>query len=264
MAVYNGLSYLTESVDSILGQTLSDLELIAIDDCSTDGSFEVLEQYARRDPRVCVLRNSTNRGQIRSVNRGILEAKAPYVAIMDADDIAMPQRLEKQVTCLDEHPDVGIVGCLFLGFEHDVATAYPTSARADGSWLDGNIVMCHPTMVVRRELFALHGLYDARYEFACDYEMQSRFAHGGVTLHVLDEPLLYYRGHATSMSRSNPKAVVSAGLRVSFRTLFRYRRRLSQRGWRALARYMAVYVYLTLRLERVVPRTLAKELWPAR
>lgn len=263
MAVHNATQYVQQTLDSLLGQTLANFELIAIDDCSTDGSRDLLERAATADPRVRVLCNDENMRQVRSLNRGILEARAPYVAIMDADDIAYPERLKQQAQYLDEHPDVGVVGCLFRVFEDDVADARTSSARVDGLWLDGNIVMAHATMMVRREVYDQCGLYDAQFDDAGDYEIQSRFAHHGVKLRVLPEPLLFYRVHGSSMTLTRRKQQVGANLRVSFRTIFRYRRMLTLRGWRVLARYIAVYLYLVLRLERIVRRSLGKRLWPS-
>jgi glycosyltransferase involved in cell wall biosynthesis len=235
-----------------------------VDDASTDGTWGVLQQYARRDARIRPHRNARNVRQVTSLNLGILEARAPYVAIMDADDIAAPLRLEHQASYLDEHPDVGVVGSLYDAFESDPLVCRPSMARLDGSWRDGNVVMQHATMMVRRDLYAIHGLYDPSYDDAGDYEIQSRFAHGGVRFHVLNEVLLHYRVHPGSMTGRRRRQQEGAALRISTRTLLRYRQPLTARGFVVTARHAAIYVYMSSGLSRVVPASLLKRVWPAR
>src|SRR5690606_5159794 len=118
------------------------------------------------------------------------------------------------------------------------------------SWLDGVIVMAHPTMMVRRELYAQHGLYDKhpRFETVGDYELQSRYAARGVKMAVIDQILLHYRVHPDNMTKSRRREQVGAILYLNFRTLFTYGRLLSMRGWRSFARHSAIWIYLTLRL----------------
>lgn len=110
MAVYNGERFLAEAVDSILNQTFRDFEFIIIDDGSTDSTPAMLAEYAARDPRIRIL-SQENRGLIASLNRGCREARGELIARMDADDISLPSRFEKQVAYLDAHPEVGVVSC---------------------------------------------------------------------------------------------------------------------------------------------------------
>ncbi|HRI88694.1 MAG TPA: glycosyltransferase family 2 protein, partial [Candidatus Hydrogenedentes bacterium] len=87
--VYNNASYLPEALDSILGQTFSDFEFILVNDGSTDNSLEVLETYARRDPRIRIS-SRENRGYISALNEGLAMARSEFIARMDADDVALP------------------------------------------------------------------------------------------------------------------------------------------------------------------------------
>jgi glycosyltransferase involved in cell wall biosynthesis len=262
MAAHNAERYIDTAIQSIRDQTLEDWELIIVDDHSTDRTPELIAGHAAEDRRIRVIRNEMNIRQVRSLNKGILNARADVVAIMDADDIAENRRLEEQVRFLESHPEVGMVGCLTDAFEEDPCITRSSGARTDGSWRDGNIVMAHPTMMVRRELYALHGLYDGRYDIAGDYEMQSRFGHLGVQMHVLPEVLLHYRVHDNSMTLGRRRTMVAGCIRISMRTLLKYRRSLTWRGYKALARYMMIWIYLTFHLEKVVPRSLMKRLWP--
>jgi glycosyltransferase involved in cell wall biosynthesis len=264
LAMYNSCPYVEEAIESILEQTYRDFELLLIDDASSDATLDVAHAYAARDPRIRVLANDHNVGQSVSLNRGILAARGELVAIMDADDVAMPTRIEAQVACLDERPEIGVVGCLADALDEPTGERRASSARADASWLDGNIVMFHPTMLVRRELYATHGLYDPRYVYANDYELQSRFAAGGVQLHVLDESLMVYRIHGTSTTSLRRRQMVRTSLRVSARTVLRHRRLPTRRGWQSIARDAAIFAYLSLGLQAVVPYGVGKRLWPAR
>lgn len=106
--VYNRAAYLGATMESVLAQRFSDLELLIVDDGSTDASLEVASSF--RDPRVRVVRNPTNLGIPRTRNRGLEEARGEYLAILDSDDLARPERLERQVRYLDAHPEVAVVG----------------------------------------------------------------------------------------------------------------------------------------------------------
>jgi glycosyltransferase involved in cell wall biosynthesis len=109
MPVYQAAEFLAEAIESILAQTHPDLELIAVDDGSTDGSAEILERYAKRDPRLTVHRRR-HEGVIRARNAGLSLARAPFVACMDADDVSLPDRLALQVSALTARPDVVCIG----------------------------------------------------------------------------------------------------------------------------------------------------------
>lgn len=106
--VRNGERFIGHAIDSILSQTLTDIELLVVDDASTDRTTEIIESYT--DPRLRILRNPQRMGVSASRNRAVAEARSPYVAFLDADDIAYSQRLEKQITFLESHPNVALVG----------------------------------------------------------------------------------------------------------------------------------------------------------
>jgi len=109
MSVYNAQKYLDEAIESILNQTYSNFEFIIINDGSTDKSLEIIENYAKKDSRIIVI-NRENKGLIYSLNEGIRKANGKYIARMDADDISLPQRLEKQVEFMEKNKNIGICG----------------------------------------------------------------------------------------------------------------------------------------------------------
>jgi len=109
MAVYNAARFLREAIASILTQTYRDFEVIVVDDASSDDSLSILHSFG--DPRMRIIRHHTNVGAALSRNDALIAARGELIAIMDADDVCAPTRLERQVAFLDVHPEVGLVGC---------------------------------------------------------------------------------------------------------------------------------------------------------
>lgn len=110
MAVYNSATYLREAIDSILGQTYTNFEFLIIDDASTEASPKILAEYLAKDRRIKVLRNDANLGLPRSLNKGLACIKSQLTARMDADDIALPERLAQQVSHFTDRPDLTVLG----------------------------------------------------------------------------------------------------------------------------------------------------------
>ncbi len=111
MTAYNSSKHIGEAILSILDQTFKELELIVINDCSTDNTPEIVKQYAEEDSRVILLNNLTNLKPALSRNRALEIAKGEYIAILDSDDVALPNRFREQYDFLEKHPDVALVGC---------------------------------------------------------------------------------------------------------------------------------------------------------
>jgi cellulose synthase/poly-beta-1,6-N-acetylglucosamine synthase-like glycosyltransferase len=175
MSVYNGERYLREAVESILNQTFADLEFIIIDDGSTDRSHSILKSYS--DPRLIVVRRE-HLGRPQALNCGLALARGEYVAILDADDVSLPLRLEEQTEFLDRHPDVAIVGTYYwvLDRSRRVRTAHrPPCDDLHIRWtlLLGS-AFAHSTAMYRRSVIQNLGGYNERFELALDYELWSR------------------------------------------------------------------------------------------
>jgi glycosyltransferase involved in cell wall biosynthesis len=204
MSVHNGLPFVQEAVESVLSQTLADFEFLLFDDASTDGTTDYL--MGLRDPRLSVFRNEENLGLTATLNRGLEMAKGEYVARMDADDVCVPERLERQVKCLDENLDVGLVGSSRILIDElgdFVAAAFATPDDLGIRWkcLLGN-PFAHPTVVMRKHVLDAHGLrYDEAFATAQDFELWTRLLPRtrGVNL---SEPLLRYRLREGGVSRS--------------------------------------------------------------
>jgi glycosyltransferase involved in cell wall biosynthesis len=110
MSVYNGEKYLSDTIDSIIIQSLRDIELLIINDGSTDSTQRILHRYCKRDKRIKIIRNKTNLGFTKSLNKGLRRARGKYIARIDADDICMPDRFQIQHDFLESHPEIFLVG----------------------------------------------------------------------------------------------------------------------------------------------------------
>lgn len=195
MAVYNGERYLREAMDSILGQTFRDFEFLIVDDGSDDSTTAIIGSF--NDSRIRVIRNENNLGLTKSLNIGLRAAKGEYVARMDADDISLPERLERQVGYLDEHPDDALVGCPadVIGKDGQIIrrslTPAPSRRMLYLKLAFGN-VMAHSSAMFRRSVVEQLGGYDESYTQTQDYDLWFRIfrSHGAG---MLDEVLIRWR-----------------------------------------------------------------------
>ena len=212
LCVYNQAAYVAEAIASILGQTLTDLELIVVDDGSTDSSPEVVRGFT--DPRVRYVRNERNLGHAGSLNRGVALARGRYLAIMDSDDISLPERLARQVDFLDAHPDVAMCGSWVETFgARTEVRRFPTEPAV----LAVSLLLCcpfsTPTVMLRREAMLPEG-FDPR-GLAFDYAYWVEVANRAPVAN-LPEVLLKYRLHAGQVTVTR-RAAQLAGTRLVLR-----------------------------------------------
>jgi glycosyltransferase involved in cell wall biosynthesis len=239
LAAHDDASFLGEAIDSILGQTLSDLELIVVDDASTDETAGVLG--AIDDKRVRVFRNEGQAGLAASLNRGLEHAEGRYVARLDADDVALPQRLERQVDRLRAEPRCAVVGSAIVDLDESgrVGTTHvlPAGARPLRWHSLFSSPFFHPTVVVDREVLDTHGLrYDPEYLESEDYDLWTRlftFADGA----NLTAPLVRKRVHAGQASVRRSDVQESFQRRIALREIGRVAPGVDADGaWRVGAR----------------------------
>jgi glycosyltransferase involved in cell wall biosynthesis len=197
MSVYNGEKYLAEAIDSILAQTFGDFEFIIVDDGSMDGSAQILAEHSARDGRIRVL-SQENRGLTKSLNTAISHARAPLIARMDADDIALPCRFERQVAAFDTNPRLVGLGTAVATFTDGRANRRTRSVTCGGeairSALETRNVMNHPSAMIRAEALRDIGGYREKFITSQDYDLWLRLAETG-DLDNLPETLLRYRVH---------------------------------------------------------------------
>ena len=196
MVVYNAEAFLREAVDSILAQTFSDFELLVVVDGSTDSSVEILESYD--DDRIVRLRNETNLGQPRARNRGLEVARGRYVAVMDGDDVAEPERLARQLSYLEGLPRVTVLGTWVTSIDENGREIGPDHTPTDPASLAWEFCwdcpLYHPTVMMRPGPIRALGGYDQRYWTAQDYDLWTRALMAGLRIDNLAEPLLRLPG----------------------------------------------------------------------
>jgi len=209
MPVYNGARYLREAVDSILSQTYTDFEFIIVDDGSTDETPAILATYAKADPRVVLVPNHQNLGLVHSLNRGLALARGEYVARMDADDISLAERFERQVAYLEVHPDVGVLGTNIIYIDSEgqplgdgkPKDRWPVTPQVARWMLLWRCPIYHPTVMIRRAALAqMASAYDPAYQHAEDRELWTRLSRQ-TCIASLPDVLVQYRITASSVSR---------------------------------------------------------------
>ncbi len=198
MPVYNGEYYLSEAVRSILTQSFTDFEFLIIDDGSTDKTFDLIEQYARKDSRVRVFRNTTNLGLATSLNIGLKLSRGSLIARMDADDVAMPHRLSNQSIFMQNNSKVTVCGSALETYEQPGKNWIPPlTHEAIKVMMLFECCMYHPTIIFRKNaIFNNNGGYDNQFSGAEDYELWYRLSKvSSVCFANIAEPLIRYRTH---------------------------------------------------------------------
>lgn len=205
MPVYNSEKYLSTAVESILSQTFSDFTLIAVDDCSTDDSLAILRSY--RDKRIQIMENFRHKGIARVLNEGLNYAKGDLIFRMDADDISLPQRLQRQVDFMENHPQVFACGSdTDLIDERGQIIGHRNTQKGDQcikiALFLGETSIAHPSVVMRASTMKTHQLkYSENYLYAEDYELWCRCSTFGVYENI-PETLVQYRHHDKSVSKA--------------------------------------------------------------
>jgi glycosyltransferase involved in cell wall biosynthesis len=197
--IYNGSAYLAETLQSFLTQTFTDFELLAIDDGSTDNSAEIVRSL--KDNRIRLIQRD-NAGLCHALNLGIAEAKAPYIARSDQDDISFPDRLERQLRVMEDHPEaVGVFSYVTkLGSKHtwsntDRFVMAPGKLKEYQPMEDGCLEPS--TIFVRTAALRFIGGFRQAYYPVDDWDMECRLAQNGKVL-IMCEPLIAYRFQANA------------------------------------------------------------------
>jgi glycosyltransferase involved in cell wall biosynthesis len=202
MAVYNAAEFLRAAVSSVLAQTYRDFELIVVDDSSHDDSLLILQSF--QDPRVRIIRHHTNIGAALSRNDALIVARGELVAIMDADDVCAPTRIERQLAFLDANPRVGLVGCgIYDNIDASGAALYTSYLPEDNETIQRTLVerwcFLHPSIMFRRTLYEVVGGYRKAFEPAEDHDFILRILEH-CQAHNLYEPLISYRLNPKGLS----------------------------------------------------------------
>jgi glycosyltransferase involved in cell wall biosynthesis len=201
MPLYNGEQYLREAIESILGQTFSEFELLVLDDGSTDAGPRIVKGY--RDPRIRLLSNDANLGIAATLNRGIRLANGRYIARMDCDDVSLPDRLRRQFDFMEGNPPVGVCGSRVrrIGAKKGIWKVKAGDAAIRSRLLFEN-AMAHPSVMIRKSVLEEKSLrYDPSLRCAQDYAFWVEIARHS-RLANLEQVLVLYRVHAAQISEA--------------------------------------------------------------
>jgi glycosyltransferase involved in cell wall biosynthesis len=207
LPVYNAEKFLKESLNSILGQSYTNLEIIIINDGSSDNSQSIINSYS--DDRIIYIHQEQNMGLIPSLNNAIHSAKGDFIVRMDADDIAFKNRIQLQVQYLFENPSIAIVASHAMFFEEDINTSIPnwdldlatnTPEEIKKALIWENCII-HPSVCMRTEI-AKSLLYDPAQKNYEDYDFWLRVHANQLSIAKINEPLLYYRVQSNSITQT--------------------------------------------------------------
>jgi hypothetical protein len=204
MPVYNAESYVAEAIESVLAQTFRDFEFLIFDDGSTDRSLSIINNYAGQDGRVKVFAKP-HYGYVPLLNEGARMARGHFIARMDADDISLPERFDRQVQFLLREPECVALGCDFLMIDPDGEPICRVECSASHEAIETDLlqgglnVICHPASLIRKSVLLAIGGYSENYETIEDFDLWLRLAERG-RLANLPELLFYYRQHHHSVN----------------------------------------------------------------
>ena len=198
MSVYNGEDYLSEAIESVINQSFTDWELIIINDCSTDSTGEILKKYETQDARIKVHTNETNLRLPSSLNKAMENATGDYIARMDADDVCLPNRLEKQVEFMEQNPEIAFSSCRFMTLKNGVISSGGCGGKGDFESIKALLLVTnpilHPGIIAKSEAIKTLG-YDKNFTCTEDMELWTRFVLSGYKVQILPEYLMIYRLH---------------------------------------------------------------------
>jgi len=203
LPVYNAEKFVYQAIDSILKQSFTNFELIIINDGSSDRSNEIINGFT--DERIKLIQNKKNLGLIGTLNKGFSLAEGDYIARMDADDISMPNRFEKQLNYLLSNPDIDIIGsnyCTF-GFENNTVSTPSSHEQIKVEILFNNCI-CHPSVIFRAEALQENNItYNSEFLHTEDWNMWFEAIRNNLIIKNIDEVLLNYRLEGQNITARN-------------------------------------------------------------
>lgn len=214
MAAFNGEAYIEKAVQSVLDQSFTDFELLIINDGSTDRTPDIVHKFT--DPRIRFIHNDSNRGLTFTRNRGIEEAKGQYIAILDCDDLAMPDRLKVQTGFLNSNPEIAMCGGQAITIDESGEQTGNLNVIAGDKDISPELVFhnifINSTLMIKRSAMVEAGGY-RDYSPAEDYDLSYRISiHHPVA--NLNEVLVAYRLHGNNISKVQNEKIVRAELRI--------------------------------------------------
>ena len=226
MPAYNAEKFAVKSIQSVLNQTFKNFELIIVDDASSDKTPQIIKEIQRIDPRIRIITNKTNLLIAKSLNIGIKSARAKFIARMDIDDIAHPDRLALQYELLKKNPKIAIVGAnmtIIDDKDNEITKReYPTSSKALKKLMFRYSPFGHPVIMIRKSIFNEFGGYKENI-FPCEdihlwFQIGSKYEFASIA-----KPLLKYRIKLASSSHRNLKELELLTLKIRLEAIRKYK-----------------------------------------
>ena len=196
MGVYNGSRYIRDSIDSIINQTYKNWEFIICDDCSSDNTIDIIQEYMKNDSRIKLIKNDKNIGLAATLNKCLGQCTGEYIARQDDDDISLPERLEKQVKFLEQNTQYDLVGSRAYLIDKDNniwgKSKLPTEKPESINLLHGPCFI-HPTIMIRKIVIDELNGYNEKALRVEDYDLWFRFFANNFKAFNMQESLIKYR-----------------------------------------------------------------------
>ena len=225
---FNRASFITETVESVLNQTYGNIEYIVVDDGSTDGTFEIIQQYSTAGKLTLLTHeNHSNRGQSAALNLGLEAAKGTYVTILDSDDVLHPEKVSRQVEFLENNPDVGMVYGQAMAISEDGRELFPIPGDDHVELGDPNHLLldCYMALpggaMVRKSVFDRAGYFEEGFRASQDHDMVVRIAEAA-PFAFMKGTVFYYRKHGDSISNQGLERRWQTGFEILRRAAARY------------------------------------------
>lgn len=236
---YNGSKYIGDCIQSILDQSYSNFEYIIIDDGSTDNSWDIIQQFSAKDDRIKVYRNERNLHVVRTRNKAfeLCSPESKYFAILDSDDIALPDRLDHQIEFLEKNKDFGIIGSnITIIDEKSNIIGYREYPENDEA-LKKVILRYNPftqsSIIIRRSVIEEVGMYDKKWKVCSDYDLWLRIGEKWKLANI-QEYLVKYRLCRTQLKSTATKLTIQNTYRIQNNALkeYNYRDRFKNKLFR--------------------------------
>lgn len=220
MPALNAEATLRQSFDSLAKQTMTDFDIILVNDGSSDSTQMIAESYQEK-LNIKIFNHDTPQGVADSINDGIKASDSEFIARLDADDLAQPQRLEKQLNFMSNHSKIGVCGSDMLLFndndQQQYLLAHPQSNAAIRTALIQRCAISHPSVMCRRQVFEQIGYYDNRFDFAEDYELWCRASLLGIKFANIPEVLTLYRKHEGQVGKQKAQLQYERDIAIKIR-----------------------------------------------
>lgn len=202
MAVYNGEKYLHQAIESVLLQGFKQYELIIVDDCSKDSTPSIISSFS--DSRIKYYKNPVNIGQTPSLNIALNVSKGKYIARIDADDMYLPTKLEKQYWFMEEHPEIAVLGTFGIRID-DAGKTLAVFSKPENIYFKifYGSPLIHISVIMRRSVILENGGYNEKYPYCADYALWSKLIRNNYHIANLPEPLVKVREYSNSFGSVN-------------------------------------------------------------